>query len=112
MEPKVIGNKPFLQGYPVKIGDPKDGQSPKLTAKDKLSLNKNKESEFIENVKLWASNIRESAGKPGEPLVATEKVELSAVFDENKAEGVPTKGGKRLSRRGRKRSNKKHTRRN
>ena len=94
MEPKIIGGKPFLQGYPVKIGDPKDGQSPKLTAKDKLSLNKNKESEFIENVKSWASNIRESAGKPGEPIVATEKVELSAVFDENKPEGVPTKGGK------------------
>ncbi len=112
MESIPIGNKPFLQGYPVKIGDPKDGQSPKLTAKDKLSLNKNKESEFIENVKIWASNIRESAGKPGEPIVATEKVELSAVFDENKHGGVA--GGKRSSKRlsRRKRSNKKRTRRN
>jgi len=59
---EVVGDT--VTGYPVKIGDPKDGRDPRLTG-GKLSIDKNK-IELVPAIKKYAEDVRVAGGKVGE----------------------------------------------
>lgn len=95
-----------VTGYPVKIGDPNDGNDPSLTG-GKLSIDKNKTA-LVPLIKRYAEEVRVAGGKVGDKPSVSGSMSIYALMQQHvrNIEGnVNVKalmGGRRRTRRNRK----------